>query len=72
MVRMIVITDQKGKLLGAVRKTTTEGVSTPLHFAKHPRAEQNYIEVEVPDDLHRRHPHEIHKILLEHVTRKMK
>jgi hypothetical protein len=63
MARMTIITGRDGKLLGAVSTTARAEDGSTLHFAKHPSAEQNYHEVEVPDDLSRRPFDEVQKTL---------
>ena len=63
MTRMTIITDRDGKLLGAVPTTARAEDGSTLHFMQHPPAEQNYHEVEVPDDLFQRPVEEVQQTL---------
>ena len=63
MARMTIITDRDGKLLGAVSTTARAEDGSTLHFMQHPHAEQNYHEVEVPDDLFQRPVDEVQMTL---------
>jgi hypothetical protein len=63
MARMTIITDRDGKLLGAVSTTARAEDGSTQPFMQPPHTEQNYHEVEVPDDLFQRPVDEVQMTL---------
>lgn len=68
MAQVTIITDTKGKLLGAVRTDSIQVGNTRIKFYPHPHEGHQHHTVEADDDLMRRSSKDVHKELLSKIV----